>query len=38
VKDGTRINTETKGTKTFQVTGTDNAGNEKTTSVLYSVN
>jgi probable HAF family extracellular repeat protein len=38
VADGTRINTETKGTKTFTVTGTDNAGNAKTTSVLYSVN
>jgi probable HAF family extracellular repeat protein len=37
VKDGTRINTDTKGTKTFRVTGTDNAGNERTISVLYNV-
>ena len=30
VKDGTAINTSSKGTKTFKVIGTDKAGNQKT--------
>jgi len=38
VKDGDRINTSTKSTKSFTVTGTDDAGNVKTDSVLYSIN
>ncbi len=37
VKNGTAINTSTKGTKTFAVVGTDKAGNKKTVSVLYNV-
>lgn len=37
VKDGAPINTSSKGTKTFKVTGTDKAGNRKAVSLLYTV-
>jgi hypothetical protein len=37
VKNGSAINTSTRGTKTFAVVGTDKAGNKRTVSVLYDV-
>jgi probable HAF family extracellular repeat protein len=38
VPDGAKIPTATAGTHRFVVAGTDNAGNETTKSILYSVN
>jgi probable HAF family extracellular repeat protein len=37
VKDGAAINTSSKGTKTFNVSGEDKAGNKTKVSVLYNV-
>ena len=37
VKKGAVINTSSKGTKTFTVIGTDNAGNKTTQVLLYAV-